>query len=314
LLCFLFLIVILLTHCNSAPDPLARIEAQGVLRVAMDPSFPPFEYIDAQGEIQGFDADLASNVARCFDVEAQLVTTNFDGLYDALTVGRADVIISGLYPDPSRTERFIFSEPYFNAGDVLVSPTDQPIDEVAALAGKRVAVVFGTSGHMAALKWEDRIAPHPELISVETADTALATLEAGSVDAAVTEHLAAQIALRAGWNLNLIELPSSVSPYVIAARREDAALIEIIDACLEEMEADGTLNALFDRWFTPDDQTTGLRNFWTTRLNSRRLFHVASARLTASVGAAQAFVAPAQGDGFQEIPRVDKGDRDPVGL
>jgi len=103
---------------------------------------------------------------------------------------------------------------------------------------------------MTALKWEDRLAPQPELISVETADAALAALEAGSVDAAMIEHLAAQIALRAGRNLNLTELPSSVSPYVIAARREDAALIETIDICLEEMKADGTLNALFDRWFT----------------------------------------------------------------
>ncbi len=257
------LLVLTLTQCAEGADPLARIQAQGALRVAMDPSFPPFESVDANGEIQGFDADLARHVARCLDVEAQPVTTNFDGLFDALTVGRADVIISGLYPNPSRTEDFVFSEPYFNAGDVLVSPTDQPLDEVAALAGTRVAVVFGTSGHMMASRWEERLDPAPALVTVETADAALAALAADTVDAAVVEHLAAQIAQRAGQPLHLVELPESVTPYVIAARREDAALIEAVDACLEGLESDGTLDTLFDRWFTPttrlsDQKTTGL--------------------------------------------------------
>ncbi len=237
-------------QCTSPSTALKRLQERGVLRVAVDPSFPPFEYIDDAGEIQGFDAELAQHLARCLEVEAQLVTTNFDGLYDALTVDRADVIISGLYPDPFRTKDFVFSEPYFNAGDVLVSPADQPVDEVAALAGKRVVVVFGTSGHMEALRWEERVDPAPVLVTVETADAALDALEAGDVDAAVIEHLAAQIALRAGRELSLTELPASVTPYVIAARHEDAVLIETMDDCLEAMIVDGTLNTLFDRWFT----------------------------------------------------------------
>ena len=275
-LALLLLSVGLLAHCGTAPDPLARIAAQDALRVAMDPSFPPFEYIDAEGQIQGLDADLAREVARCLDVEAQLVTTNFDGLYDALTVGRADVIISGLYPDPSRTKDFVFSEPYFNAGDVLVSPPDRPVDEVAGLAGQRVAVVFGTSGHMAALKWEARLASAPALVSVETADAALDALEAGDVDAAVVDHLAAQVARRSGRPVQLAALPESVTPYVIAARREDAALIAAIDACLEEMRSNGTLDTLFERWFTP---ATGQSDHPTIRLSARRLRHVARARL-----------------------------------
>lgn len=243
-------IVALLSSCAGRADALARLQEHGVLRVAMNPSFPPFEYIDADNEIQGFDADLARQLARCLDVEAQLVTTNFDGLYDAVTVGRADVIISGLYPDPSRTERFEFSEPYFNAGDVLVTPTEQPLDEVAALAGKRVAVVFGTSGHITALKWEDVLNPRPQLVSRETAEEALEAVARGAVDAAVIEHLSAQIALRAGRDFHIRELPTSVTPYVVAARREDAALIRAIDVCLEAMETDSILDALSERWFT----------------------------------------------------------------
>ena len=57
-------------------------------------------------------------IADALGVNAQFVTTGYDALYDALTVGRADIIISALYPDPSRTAAFAYSTPYFNGGDV----------------------------------------------------------------------------------------------------------------------------------------------------------------------------------------------------
>lgn len=235
---------------SSSSRALARLRERGVLRVAMDPSFPPFEYVDEQGQIQGFDADLAHHLARCLDVEAQPVTTNFDGLYDALTVGRADVIISGLYPDPFRTERFVFSEPYFNAGDVLVGRQREGPEGVGDLAGRRVAVVFGTTGHTTALEWQARLSPPPTLLTVETAAEALTALREGEVEVAVVDHLAAQIALREGAALSIMELPESIIPYVVAARRDDAALIEEINRCLEVLRAEGTLEALAEQWFT----------------------------------------------------------------
>ncbi len=214
----------------------------------MDPSFPPFEYIDAAHTIQGLDADLAHEIARRLDVEVQLITTNYDGLYDALTVGRADVIISGLFPDPARTADFTFSKPYFNAGQVLITRTSSPEREVADLAGKPLAVLFGTTGHIVALQWEETLSPPPIISPYERPAETLAALEAGTVTGAVLDNVSAQTALIQGDAYQVTELPTQVEPYVIAARRQDAALIKEIDRILSELQEEGLWEALLEKW------------------------------------------------------------------
>ncbi|MEA3308060.1 MAG: ABC transporter substrate-binding protein [Chloroflexota bacterium] len=236
------------SSCTSSSGAIERIHETGVLRVAVDPSFPPFEYIDAANTIQGVDAELAREIAHRLDVEAQLVTTNYDGLYDALTVGRADVIISGLFPDPARTQDFTFSAPYFNAGQVLVTLAASAEREVADLAGKPLAVIFGTTGHMVALQWEETLIPPPTIITYERPVEALVALADGAVMGAVLDNVSAQTALVRGGNYQVLALPANVEPYVIAARRQDAALIKEIDNILLELQEEGLWEALLEKW------------------------------------------------------------------
>lgn len=242
-----FIVVLLAGGCASRSDPVARIQEAGALRVAVDPSFPPFAYIQG-GSIRGLDADLAHELAQRLGVDAQLVTTNFDGLYDALIVGRADVIISAIYPDPFRTQDYVFSNAYFNAGDVLVVPEHTEIEAVTHLAGRDLGVVFGTSGHMIALKWEETLASPPTIMPYETADALLSALAEGTLDAAVVDNLSARRAAAQNTALQIIVLPGQREPYVIAARAEDAALIDKINELIAALEADGTLAALQARW------------------------------------------------------------------
>lgn len=234
-----------LTACFSRADPVARIRAAGVLRVAFDPSFPPFEFVDAAGRAIGIDVDLGEALAESLGVEAHFVTTTYDGLYDALIVGRADVIISALYPDPTRTRDFVFSTPYFNAGEMLVALQQSSIATPEDLAGRQLAVVFGTDGHMTALGWEERLAPPPVLILKQSAEEALQALTAGEVEAAVVDGLAARAAARA---TPLVAVLVTDEPYVIAARSADAALIEAFDETLDVMRGDGSLELLLERW------------------------------------------------------------------
>ena len=124
------LAVVLLLACTSHTDSLTRIRDAGILRVAIDPAFPPFEFVDGTGTLVGLDVDLGRQIAARLGVDAHFVTTGYDALYDALTVGRADVIISALYPDPSRMQNFAFTRSYFNAGEVLLNGLTQYVNEV----------------------------------------------------------------------------------------------------------------------------------------------------------------------------------------
>ena len=244
----LWMVVLLCGCAAKPPDALARIQSEGVLRVALDPAFPPFEFVDGEGQLMGLDVDLARSIAARLGVDAHFVTTGYDALYDALTVGRADVIISALYPDPSRTQAFAFSPAYFNAGEVLIVPDDSPVSAVDDLAGLRVALVFGTEAHVEALRWEKTLQPPPILLTFDGPDAVIETLDKMEADAVVIDNVAAHRALAHIAGLRRVPSPITDEPYTVAARKEDARLIDAIGDIILTMQAEGELDALIRYW------------------------------------------------------------------
>lgn len=239
----------MLLGCQRDSEQVLRhIRSQGGLRVALDPVYPPFEFVDATGAVVGLDVDLAYEIGRRLGVDVHLVSVGYDGLYDALTVGKADVIISALYPDPWRTAGFIFTRHYFNAGEVLLVPRGSPIDEPVDLAGDYIGVVFGSAGHLEALRWEKMIHPPPTVVPWDSSEQVLAMLLSGQASAAVVDNISALEALSGAPNLQVITPSITDEVYVIAGRQENSALIEKIDEILQQMQADGTLDALISEW------------------------------------------------------------------
>ncbi|MDF1514072.1 MAG: ABC transporter substrate-binding protein, partial [Anaerolineae bacterium] len=227
---------------------LARVQAAGVLRVAVDPSFTPFETVTEQGQLAGFDIDLAQNIAFALGVDVHFVTTNYDALYDALTVGRADIIISALYPDPSRTSSFTYSTSYFNAGDVLLVSKNSSVAGLETLGGQRVACIYGTAGHMAVLKMQHTLTPKPIVITANTPHTLTNALAVGNVDAVILDHVTALAAEAGTPAIHILPVIITDEPYVVAARIEDETLMNAIDTILTQMHADGSMQHLIDKW------------------------------------------------------------------
>ncbi|HEY76189.1 MAG TPA: amino acid ABC transporter substrate-binding protein [Thermoflexia bacterium] len=242
-------LVLLLATCRPSPDALDRVLETGVLRVGMDASYPPFEYIDGEGNLVGFDVDLAREIATRLGVEPRFVANlPYDGLYDSLTAEQVDVVISALYVDPTRTADFTYSTPYFDAGQVLVmAEGTEGIDGMADLDGRTVAVEFGSAGDVEARAWARRLASLT-ILPCQTADEALAKVAAGEADAALVDHLSALMTSMEG--LRIVEPMVTSEPYAIAVRREDRRLLEAIDEILAAMRDDGTLDRLQARWFT----------------------------------------------------------------
>ncbi|TFG69549.1 MAG: amino acid ABC transporter substrate-binding protein [Anaerolineales bacterium] len=247
-LVFVVLMFVILTACTGRDHVLDRIQTTGVLRIAIDPSFAPFEYVDEDDLPAGFDIDLSLAIADALGVKPQFVTTGYDALYDAVTVGRADIIISALYPDPSRTAAFAYSVPYFNGGDVLLVTGDSPVSSLASLGGKRVACLFGTEGHMTALGWQKTMTLQPVIITTNSPYTLTDALVAGKIDAVIMDHVTALMTVE---NHNSVQiLPDMITdePYVVAGRLEDKELIKAIDDIIATLIVDGTLQRLIQKW------------------------------------------------------------------
>ena len=247
----LLFVLLSMSACKKASGGLERVQAAGVLRVATDPSFPPFEFVGETGEIEGLDVDLARAVADHLGVQAHFVTTGYDALYDALTAGRADVIVSALYPDLARSQAFLFSPAYFNAGYRLVVSENAAVSGLEDLAGRRVACVFGTTGHMEIMRLTESLASPPTVLTVDEPITLTQLLHVGEADAVVTDHVSALVAAGEDPTLRILDPPVTDEPYVIAVRKEDASLSRAINTALDSLAEDGTLHELIRRWMDP---------------------------------------------------------------
>lgn len=230
---------------------LETIRSLGVLRVGLDPSFPPFETVDANGQIVGFDVDLAQALARQWGVQVQIEPIGFDGLVDAIWAGRVDMVISALPLEPRFTRDLAYSQPYFDGGLFLVTRAgDATIQKAADLANHRLAVEWGSDADAQGRQLRTRL-PGLELVSFQTPTEALQAVMDGHADAALVDGVTAHqfVAQSPGTTARLVEPPLVSAPYVIAMPVKARTLQRAVDEALQMMRADGTLQRLQDRWF-----------------------------------------------------------------
>jgi polar amino acid transport system substrate-binding protein len=219
---------------------------QGVLRVGIDPSNPPFAYY-SNNDIIGLEIDLANLVAERLGVEIAWVALGFDGLYDALRSDRADIIIASVTPDPLRRNDAIYSRPYYDAGLVLVSPTARRIDQMNELDSQRLTYAFGSQAHTESDRWLRRVAPYITL-PYELPTYALDAVRLGAANAALVSATDAQVygRLHTSWQWTATYITHQ--PYVIAVNTQQGQLASTLDTLLATLEADATLAMLRERW------------------------------------------------------------------
>lgn len=228
----------------------ARIQRKGLMRVGMDASWPPFEYIEERtGQIVGFDVDLARAIGQRLGVEVELVNVGFDSLYDALYVGRFDAIVSALPYDPLLYGDVAYSISYFNAGQVLVVQADErEISKANDLSGKRLGVELGSEGDILGRRLQKKIEGLSLQLYVAPQDV-LWALKEGEVEAALVDAVSAYQFIAAEGDVQVIGHPLTDELYVIAVQLDSPLLLKAINEALVEMREDGTLERLQEKWF-----------------------------------------------------------------
>lgn len=269
----------------SRTDPTwAAMQNSGMWRVGMDPSFPPFESLDASGKPVGYDVDLATHIAQEWGLQLEIVPIGFDSLLDALRTGQIDSVISALPFDPRATKDVTYSEPYFEAGIRLAVRGDDAakfIDQDAfkelnrarstadaeeasaeirtlvatLLHGLRVGVEWGSMGDMIGRQLQ-RIEPTIELVPYETPNETVVALQ---MDRTIDGVLIDNITLRQAQGSQSTEHPVIIevgpaiegNPYVIALPYRATELQKEINTLLQMFQTTGRLSDLEKRWFSP---------------------------------------------------------------
>jgi ABC-type amino acid transport substrate-binding protein len=225
-----------------------RIQQEGVMRVAVDASYPPFEFIDEGGNLAGYDIDLAHELADRFGVDVEFVIISFDGLYDALRVQRVDLIVSALPFDSRLTEDVTYSHPYFNAGQVLVvREGETDISGVGDLQGRRVGVEWGSMGDVQARELLRRM--DFELYQYPTPDDALSKLVEAEIDAVIADAVSVYQFSREEGGIKIAGPPVTDEPYVIATLLNSFILQQRLNEAILDLSANGFLDRLRVKWF-----------------------------------------------------------------
>jgi polar amino acid transport system substrate-binding protein len=219
-----------------------RVEQSGVVRFAINPTYMPFDGLGSHGDFFGIDVDIANEITRRLGKRAEFVSAGFDSLYDVLRVSQAEATISALPIDPGKFGLWAYSEPYFGAGQVMITkPSRSPKSSTVSLA-----VEYGSEADAAA-RYLARRRTGVEIKYTQLAADALKAVDNGWVDAAIVDGVSARQLLPKYPQLQIAEQVTS-DPYAIAVWGRSTQLREALDAKLAEMKQDGTIQRIIDEW------------------------------------------------------------------
>lgn len=241
-----FITAVYLLMGRSPGEPLPAFP-YGELRIGIDASYPPFSSADANGTLIGLDIDVGYAIAAHLNVPIRFINMGLDGLYDSLRADQVDILISALTIDDWRTRDVQYTRPYFDAGLVLVSNTETPIESMQEVPGQSIALQFGSAAHTEAHIWARRVnafAIHP----YELPNHALDAIRLGEADAALVEAVSAYLYLgeHPTWQAELHYITQK--PYVIAVQFFRGNTFTAIDTALKDLLEDGTIDALIAKW------------------------------------------------------------------
>jgi len=240
-----------LIFCLLVPSIAGGLEdarRRGRLLAGVKTDFPPFGYKDPAGEIQGFDADLARHLGRAlFEGEpgVELVPVTSGGRIPLLYSELIDVIIATMTITEERQRVLDFSNPYFVSGSMLLTRKDSSIQSLQDLVGKRVAVLDGS------VQQSDLpvVAPEARRIAFKILPDAVQALKNMQVDALCQDDVVVLTAARMDAELRTAGKPFLPKPYAMAVRKGDRKFLDWLNAQLEKMKADGTIQRMSRQHF-----------------------------------------------------------------
>ena len=227
---------------SSAAAELTTVEA-GKLTMATNATFPPYEMTTDSGEIEGIDVDTAKAIAEKLGLELQIDDMDFDAALLSVQQGKADIVMAGVTVTDERKAVMDFSDSYATGIQSIIVPNNSDIASPDDLAGKKIGTQRGTTGYIYCSDdfGEDSV------VAYDNGLTAVQALNNGQVDAVVIDNAPATEYVAANPGLKVLDTSYAEEDYAIGMAK-GSALEDAINKALEELKADGTLQAIVDKY------------------------------------------------------------------
>lgn len=218
--------------------------------VGTDAAYAPFESQNEKAEIVGFDIDVVKAIAKHAGFEVKFINTPWEGIFNALLQGDRDMVASAVTSNAERLQTMDFSQPYFDARQLIAVKQASKVVRFNDLKGMKVGVQTGTTGDDAVTKLQGKTSPN--IKRFESTPLALKELEAGGVDAVVADNgvIVHYVANNPGGSFKTVSDPAFVpEPYGIAVKKGNTELLAKVNQGLAGIKADGTYQALYAQYF-----------------------------------------------------------------
>ena len=224
--------------------------------VGLDDEYAPMGFRDKNGELIGFDIDLAKEAAKRMGVTLELLPINWNNKENELDSGRIDIIWNGLDITPERKERILYSKPYMDNRQILLVKKDnhQGIRSETDLAGKIVGTQDGSNSADYIHQNEDLRDSFAEFKTYRNFRDAFNELESGAVDVLIVDELAGRYEMsKVPSKFDPIEVTvGPVTEIGIGFRKDDVELRDKVQKVFDSMIADGTARKISEHWFQAD--------------------------------------------------------------
>ena len=215
----------------------------GKLIMSTNAAFPPYEMTTDSGEFEGIDIETAQAIADKLGLELQIDDMDFDAALLAVQQGKADMVMAGVTVTDERQ-----TDSYATGIQSIIVKEDSDIASVDDLAGKKIGTQRGTTGY---LYCSDDFGDE-NVVAYDNGLTAVQMLNNGQVDCVVIDNAPAKEFIAANPGLKLLDTAYVEESYAIGVGKGNTELKDAINTALEELKADGTLQAIVDKYITAE--------------------------------------------------------------
>jgi len=263
----MLLSVCALTACGGSEEPAPEVEGtevnepaegetaefttvnEGKLTMSTNAAFPPYEMTTDAGGYEGIDIEVAQAIADKLGLELKVDDMDFDAALLAAQNGKSDMVMAGVTVTDDRLLVMDFSESYATGVQVVIVPEGSDITSIDDLEGKMIGTQRGTTGYIYCSDTPENGGYGEE--NVTAYDDGIAAVQAlmnGQVDCVVIDKAPAQAFVAANPGLTILDTEYAVEDYAIGVDKGNTALLDAINAALEELIADGTVQAIIDKY------------------------------------------------------------------
>ena len=231
---------------SAAAGELTTVEA-GKLTMATNAAFPPYEMTTDAGDFEGIDIETAQAIADKLGLELQIDDMDFDAALLSVQQGKADIVMAGVTVTDERKAVMDFSDSYATGIQSIIVPEGSDIASPDDLAGKKIGTQRGTTGY---IYCSDDFGDDA-VVAYDDGLTAVQALNNGQVDAVVIDNAPATEYVAANPGLVILDTSYAEEDYAIGMAK-GSALEDAVNAALEELKADGTLQSIVDKYITAE--------------------------------------------------------------